>query len=261
MEPEFSFDDLLRVGAENSRLKAEVARLTEWQAVHSIANGCNSRTADALGMEVDRLKTAIKNHRAQRADDRCIEDDDRLYETLGDGIKCDRQVGSKEDMLKNCARFIDRRCEAGKWPTYAELEAERDAARAELKAVRIAGGQPLDDANTESQWVAIYEAKREHGSKHLIEQANTARANAAMKGEALRALVDELTRRGFAFAPYYGKAHAALFDASAAEWLIAQKRAVADRVYRYCFEEYFPEGSEMGDADAEEIERLAKGDA
>jgi hypothetical protein len=27
-------------------------------------------------------------------------------------------------MLVNCARFIDRRCEAGGWPTYAELEAE-----------------------------------------------------------------------------------------------------------------------------------------
>jgi hypothetical protein len=144
MEPEFSFDDLLRVGAENSRLKAEVERLKEWQALHSIAYGCNSRTADALGAEVDRLKAAIKNHRAQKADDRCIEDDDRLYAALGDGIKCDRQVGSKEDMLKNCARFIDRRCEAGKWPTYAELEMDRDAARAayttlctELKTLRV----------------------------------------------------------------------------------------------------------------------------
>jgi hypothetical protein len=29
-------------------------------------------------------------------------------------------------MLANCARFIDRRCEGGGWPSYRELEAERD---------------------------------------------------------------------------------------------------------------------------------------
>ena len=70
------------------------------------------------------LEAAIKEHRAQKADDRCVEDDDRLYEVLGDGIKCDRRVGSKEEMLKNCARFIDRRCEAGAWPNYSDLEKE-----------------------------------------------------------------------------------------------------------------------------------------
>jgi hypothetical protein len=103
MEPEYSFDDLLRVGAENSRLKAEVERLTQWQAVHSIANGCNSRTAEFLGAEVDRLK-------------------------------------------------------------------------AELIAVRKAGGQPLDDTNTESQWVAIYEAKREWAAAQLMERVEKLKA-------------------------------------------------------------------------------------
>jgi hypothetical protein len=68
------------------------------------------------------LENAIREHRAQKADDRCIEDDDRLYAVLKDSVKCDRRVGSKEEMLKNCARFIDRRCEAGNWPTYAQLE-------------------------------------------------------------------------------------------------------------------------------------------
>lgn len=72
------------------------------------------------------LEQAIRNHRDQKADDRCIEDDDRLYEALGDGIKCDRRVGSKFEMLKNCARFIDRRCEEGQWKTYAELEKENE---------------------------------------------------------------------------------------------------------------------------------------
>lgn len=68
------------------------------------------------------LENAIKEHRDQKADDRCIEDDDRLYEALGDGIKCDRRVGDKAAMLRNCERFIDNRCESGGWASYAELE-------------------------------------------------------------------------------------------------------------------------------------------
>ena len=74
--------------------------------------------------ERDKLREAIISHRSQKADDRCIEDDDRLYEVLGDGVKCDRRVGCKTDMLKNCKRFIQNRCEGGGWKTYAELEAE-----------------------------------------------------------------------------------------------------------------------------------------
>lgn len=73
-------------------------------------------------LERDQLLNAIKLHHSQKADDRCIEDDDKLYEAAG-LPKCDRRVGSKEEMLKNCARFIEKRCEEGKWPTYAELEA------------------------------------------------------------------------------------------------------------------------------------------
>lgn len=82
------------------------------------------QTIDTLLESVLTLGMAIKTHRAQKADDRCIEDDDRLYAALGDGIKCDRRVGSKGEMLKNCARFIEKRCEEGQWPTYAELEAK-----------------------------------------------------------------------------------------------------------------------------------------
>lgn len=81
--------------------------------------------------ELARLKSAIAAHRAQKADDRCIEDDDRLYAAAG-LPPCDRRVGSKEDMLKNCARFIERRCEAGGWKSYLELEAEIDALKNEL---------------------------------------------------------------------------------------------------------------------------------
>jgi len=77
-----------------------------------------------LATRVITLEDAIRSHRAQKADDRCIEDDDLLYEALGDGIKCDRRVGDKAEMLRNCERFINNRCEGGGWPTYIELEAE-----------------------------------------------------------------------------------------------------------------------------------------
>lgn len=72
--------------------------------------------------EAERLRLAIIKHRSQKADDRCIEDDDELYAALGDGITCDRRVGDKLAMLQNCARFIERRCEGGGWPTYADIE-------------------------------------------------------------------------------------------------------------------------------------------
>lgn len=84
--------------------------------------GILEKHIDPLVKRLALLEEAIKTHRSQKADDRCIEDDDRLYEALGDGIKCDRRVGDKAAMLKNCKRFIENRCEAGGWPTYAELE-------------------------------------------------------------------------------------------------------------------------------------------
>jgi hypothetical protein len=79
---------------------------------------------EELQLENDRLRAAIIKHRSQKADDRCIEDDDELYAVLGDGIKCDRRVGDKFEMLQNCIRFIRGRCLGGGWPTYVELEAE-----------------------------------------------------------------------------------------------------------------------------------------
>ena len=71
---------------------------------------------------ITELEVAIRQHRDQKADDRCIEDDDRLYGVLGDGIPCDRRVGDKAAMLANCARFIERRCQGGYWPDYVDLE-------------------------------------------------------------------------------------------------------------------------------------------
>ncbi len=86
--------------------------------------------------EIEKLRDAIKTHRDQKADDRCIEDDDRLYAVLADGVLCDRRVGDKAEMLVNCARFIERRCEGGGWPTYAELEKQLAESRAEVARLR-----------------------------------------------------------------------------------------------------------------------------
>jgi hypothetical protein len=87
---------------------------------------------DCAQDEIEAWLAAVESHHRQKADDRCIEDDDRLYAAFG-LPPCDRRVGDKAAMLANCARFIDRRCEGGGWPTYAELEAERDRLRAALK--------------------------------------------------------------------------------------------------------------------------------
>lgn len=81
-----------------------------------------SDTDSPAEAEVRKLRAAIEKHRGQKADDRCIEDDDELYAALGDGIKCDRRVGNKLDMLANCFHFIENRCEGGGWASYAELE-------------------------------------------------------------------------------------------------------------------------------------------
>lgn len=88
-----------------------------------------SHAFENLAEEVERLRQAIREHRGQKADDRCWMDDDRLYAALGDGIECDRRVGDKAAMLKNCERFIAARCAGGGWPSYVELEAECERLR------------------------------------------------------------------------------------------------------------------------------------
>lgn len=86
----------------------------------------------ALRAEVERLRGAIAEHHRQKADDRCVEDDDRLYAAAG-LPPCDRRVGDKAAMLENCRRFIERRCQGGKWPSYVELEALAARLAAALK--------------------------------------------------------------------------------------------------------------------------------
>lgn len=56
--------------------------------------------ADAI-RRLKALEAAITEHHGQRADDRCIEDDDRLYAAAG-LPPCDRRVGSLEEMHANC---------------------------------------------------------------------------------------------------------------------------------------------------------------
>lgn len=74
---------------------------------------------------VDQLREAIEEHRAQKADDRCWMDDQRLYAVLNDGNLGDNRVGDKAAMMINCARFIENRCVGGTWKTYEQLETEK----------------------------------------------------------------------------------------------------------------------------------------
>lgn len=96
------------------------------------AKRCSECWPAYASQRIATLTSAIVKHRSQKADDRCIEDDDELYAVLGDGIKCDRRVGDKEAMLANCGRFIERRCEGGGWLSYVELEAQLAATREAL---------------------------------------------------------------------------------------------------------------------------------
>lgn len=98
--------------------------------VDRLGNALDVRAEEVkhLTQEVNRLRSAIKKHRSQRADDLCWMDDDVLYEALGDGVKRDNQIGDPEAMLKNCRRFIEKRCRAGgPWKSYVELEEENAA--------------------------------------------------------------------------------------------------------------------------------------
>lgn len=113
----------------------EEARRKEWVGRHpeDAEQVYASPPLAALADEVERLHAAIIDHRAQRGDDRCWTDDQKLYAVLGDGDQGDNRVGDKAAMLKNCDRFLTNRCEGGgPWKTYAELEAENAVLKARL---------------------------------------------------------------------------------------------------------------------------------
>lgn len=79
----------------------------------------------------DHLYAAIAEHHRQKADDRCREDDDRLYAAAG-LPPADVRIGDPLAMVVNCVRFIKNRCEGGGWPSYVDLEAKLAAAEAKL---------------------------------------------------------------------------------------------------------------------------------
>lgn len=65
-----------------------------------------------LRSEIERLRNAIRKHRDQRLDDRCWMDDFELYEVLPEGIEpsyVDLRLLPKEEMMRNCERFVDCR--------------------------------------------------------------------------------------------------------------------------------------------------------
>ena len=98
-----------------------------------------------LSQEVQRLRAAVTEHHAQKADDRCWEDDDRLYAAFG-LPPVDRSIGDPTAMLENCKRFIKQRCEGGgPWKSYAELEAEVERLKEENETLRRMQFAPSGD--------------------------------------------------------------------------------------------------------------------
>jgi hypothetical protein len=107
------------------------------EADFGIQWNCMSQYGEAGARQTDRcrvsqLEAAIRTHRDQHADDRCWLDDQELYKVLNDGNLGDNRVGNKEEMLKNCSRYLDKRCSGGNWKSYAELEAENAKLRKQL---------------------------------------------------------------------------------------------------------------------------------
>jgi hypothetical protein len=90
--------------------------------------------------EIERLKAAIREHRDQRGDDRCWEDDAKLYAVLGEG-GAETALPPKAEFLKSCERFYEQRqCPAVKGKaegmTIAQLEAEIERLRGLKDAIR-----------------------------------------------------------------------------------------------------------------------------
>jgi hypothetical protein len=86
--------------------------------------------------DLSATREAIRKHHAQHADDLCWMDDNELYAAAGLPPR-EPTVGDPEAMLANCRRYIAQRCKpGGGWKSYAELEAELAAAKAEIERLR-----------------------------------------------------------------------------------------------------------------------------
>lgn len=78
--------------------------------------------------ELQRVASAVRTHRDMAWDDRCLEDDRRLYEALGEPIP-DFALPPVDDMLESCRRYIAQRgCPVAELPpdkmTIRQLEDE-----------------------------------------------------------------------------------------------------------------------------------------
>ena len=93
------------------------------------------RMTVSLRAERDRLLAVIREVHGQYADDLCWMDIDKIFAAAGLPVP-DRRVGDKAAMLANCSRFIEAMCQGGKWPSYKELESERDRLAAENAELR-----------------------------------------------------------------------------------------------------------------------------
>lgn len=97
--------------------------------------------------ERDKLKAAIKEHHDQHADDRCYLDDQALYAAAG-LEPADITMPPRGKFLENCARFYERRCTGGDWPSYQYLESQvtslrQRLAEAEAEQQRLRHGRDL----------------------------------------------------------------------------------------------------------------------
>ncbi len=120
---------------------------------------------DAVREDRDRLKAAIVAHHRQKPEDRSLEDDRRLYEAAG------LPVGDPSETLKNCQQFLTRPNAEGGWPSYAELEAQRDALATELEMWK-----PLTPQRAEA---ALARAEAEPFSEERIQEILDAATNPA----------------------------------------------------------------------------------
>lgn len=93
---------------EIDRLRAEVVERR--QSLHDERNRSNARLLE-LQADVENLRAAIREHRDQRGDDRCWEDDVRLYAVLGEGDVPPEQsaLPARCDFLASCERYWAQR--------------------------------------------------------------------------------------------------------------------------------------------------------
>lgn len=142
--------------AECASFAREADGYTDAKRVHglNIIGECKAAVVaaiDALVAEVreehDNVLAVVRDVHAQRGDDVCWLDIDRIFTAAGLPVP-DRAVGDKTAMLANCRRFIDVMCSGGEWKTYADLEAEIVKLKARVRRIentptgneRIGGG-------------------------------------------------------------------------------------------------------------------------